>query len=203
MSIMNSVQRGHITLVLIALIVSLQANLAAKEVACDAHFWADEGPNSRICEHRYVLKTRLLYCHSNSRGSLQKTACITLTEPDVDYSCKHHSCSAPAKKGRKSWDKFQFGPCHRSGHPKGQVNVKNIFAGITTFPPKTKMVAGGSAITSRTAMETMVLSRGCGTLVIIALIISLQLNHAAATTKVACDVHFWADEGPNPRICEY
>ncbi|KAI9605184.1 hypothetical protein KEM48_003103 [Puccinia striiformis f. sp. tritici PST-130] len=42
--------------------------------------------------------------------------------------------------------------------------------------------------------------RGCGTLVIIALIISLQLNHAAATTKVACDVHFWADEGPNPRI---
>ncbi|KAI7958176.1 hypothetical protein MJO29_006393 [Puccinia striiformis f. sp. tritici] len=77
MSIMNSVQRGHITLVLIALIVSLQANLAAKEVACDAHFWADEGPNSRI-------------------------SCITLTEPDVDYSCKHHSCSAPAKKGRKS-----------------------------------------------------------------------------------------------------
>ncbi|KAH9467971.1 hypothetical protein Pst134EA_033414 [Puccinia striiformis f. sp. tritici] len=113
MSIMNSVQRGHITLVLIALIVSLQANLAAKEVACDAHFWADEGPNSRI-------------------------SCITLTEPDVDYSCKHHSCSAPAKKGRKSWDKFQFGPCHRSGHPKGQVNVKKYFRGYNNISAQDK-----------------------------------------------------------------
>ncbi|KNE95966.1 hypothetical protein PSTG_10763 [Puccinia striiformis f. sp. tritici PST-78] len=106
MSIMNSVQRGYIPLVLIALIVSLQAVLAGKEVACDAHFWADEGPNPRI-------------------------SCVTFEYPDRDYHCKPHSCTAPAKKGTQSWDKLQFGPCHRSGHPKVQItHVKQYFRGL-------------------------------------------------------------------------
>ncbi|KAI7953875.1 hypothetical protein MJO28_006422 [Puccinia striiformis f. sp. tritici] len=105
MSIMNSVQRGYIPLVLIALIVSLQAVLAGKEVACDAHFWADEGPNPRI-------------------------SCVTLEYPTRDHKCKPHSCTGRSKQGRQSWEKFQFGPCHRPGHPKGHITpVKQYFRG--------------------------------------------------------------------------
>ncbi|POW19641.1 hypothetical protein PSHT_04439 [Puccinia striiformis] len=77
MSFMNSVQRGYIPLVLIALIVSLQAVLAGKEVACDAHFWADEGPNPRI-------------------------SCVTLEYPTRDHKCKPHSCTGRSKQGRQS-----------------------------------------------------------------------------------------------------
>ncbi|KAI7953599.1 hypothetical protein MJO28_006146 [Puccinia striiformis f. sp. tritici] len=73
MSIMNSFQRGFTTLVLIVLIViSLQSNhAAAGEVGCDLHFWADEGPNPRICEYKYVLTTRLLCGRSNYPSCLQ------------------------------------------------------------------------------------------------------------------------------------
>ncbi|KAH9456378.1 hypothetical protein Pst134EB_033432 [Puccinia striiformis f. sp. tritici] len=110
MSIMSSVQRGCGTLVIIALIISLQLNHAAAttKVACDVHFWADEGPNPRI-------------------------SCITFEYPNRDYHCKPNSCTAPAKKGRQSWEKLHFGPCHRSGHPKEQVTrVKQYFLGLAS-----------------------------------------------------------------------
>ncbi|POW03288.1 hypothetical protein PSTT_11212 [Puccinia striiformis] len=110
MSIMNSFQRGFTTLVLIVLIViSLQSNhAAAGEVGCDLHFWADEGPNPRI-------------------------SCISFGDPDKDYQCKSHSCTVPAKRGRQSWEKLQFGPCHRSGHPPGQAtHVKQYFRGLAS-----------------------------------------------------------------------